>query len=475
MASTEYDWSFTAPEVPSPYRNRQIELHDEIQEKIFDLVVEKRFSTSPLANFFILMKHERFVYASYEFMGRMADLSEEQILVLRKSFYIFEDAGGTLREKFEIDGRFRIHDLKTSKPSYYIVQGSPPNKYNRHDIGELMGAHIKIDTPICSTIQDFKDMQQALYSEGFGSIWRGTFHENNVERPGSYYRLFDFSDEEIRFPDKVKFLIFLENLNECPSCAPWIILWDPESAIRSALDADPRPVGDRRTFGPAQNESQIRDPRHEHAAGRADLPILAYALRADPVTLEIHYPSNPNRITIQWDKVPSEMLRKHLRISSEFPVVTCRNTEYEKRGKFIFLEGHEETQKRNMQSYLKASWTMLQNHRNSRSTSLILYDEVQFMIFQRHLGFGFETETRVEQKPKRSLVDFCCEAFQKFMKDILQKSDGSWRQIITEKAKRGLYHDFGPSCFPKCLLLRDLNQAGYKDLATLCERGCYDF
>lgn len=62
-----------------------------------------------------------------------------------------------------------------------------------------------------------------------------------------------------------------------------------------------------------------------------------------------------------------------------------------------------------------------------------------------------------------------------FMNDLMKKDKTEERDYIEEKALKKEYHDFGPSTFPKSLLIKNLKDAGYEDMLQKAIYGDYDF
>ena len=63
-----------------------------------------------------------------------------------------------------------------------------------------------------------------------------------------------------------------------------------------------------------------------------------------------------------------------------------------------------------------------------------------------------------------------------FMKDLMAKEKTDARDTIEHKAKRKEYHDFESyHAFPKTLLIKDLTEAGYAEMAKKAVMGDYDF
>jgi len=65
--------------------------------------------------------------------------------------------------------------------------------------------------------------------------------------------------------------------------------------------------------------------------------------------------------------------------------------------------------------------------------------------------------------------------YQEFMTDLMKQEKTKTRDDIERKAIRKLYHDFGPSTFPKLLLVEDLQDAKYTEMYKRAVSGDYDF
>lgn len=65
--------------------------------------------------------------------------------------------------------------------------------------------------------------------------------------------------------------------------------------------------------------------------------------------------------------------------------------------------------------------------------------------------------------------------YQEFIIDLQKQPKTKTRDVIEKRAVRYMYHDFGPSDFPKLLLLANLRQAGYSDMLKKAADGDYDF
>lgn len=62
-----------------------------------------------------------------------------------------------------------------------------------------------------------------------------------------------------------------------------------------------------------------------------------------------------------------------------------------------------------------------------------------------------------------------------FIADLMKEKKTTARDNIEKKAVAKLYHDYGPSAFPKTLLVNDLYVAGFKDMSKRAANGEYDF
>jgi len=65
--------------------------------------------------------------------------------------------------------------------------------------------------------------------------------------------------------------------------------------------------------------------------------------------------------------------------------------------------------------------------------------------------------------------------YQEFITDLMKQSKTEIRDNIETKALKKLYHDFGPSTFPKMSLCQDLQDAKYTDMLKRAITGDYDF
>ena len=65
--------------------------------------------------------------------------------------------------------------------------------------------------------------------------------------------------------------------------------------------------------------------------------------------------------------------------------------------------------------------------------------------------------------------------YQEFITDLLNQPKTDTRDTIERSAKANLYHDFGPSMFPKLMLVNHLGEAGYLDMKKKAINGDYDF
>jgi len=65
--------------------------------------------------------------------------------------------------------------------------------------------------------------------------------------------------------------------------------------------------------------------------------------------------------------------------------------------------------------------------------------------------------------------------YQEFITDLMKQEKTKTRDDIERKAIRKLYHDFGPSTFPKLLLVEDLQDAKYTEMYKRAVSGDYDF
>ena len=65
--------------------------------------------------------------------------------------------------------------------------------------------------------------------------------------------------------------------------------------------------------------------------------------------------------------------------------------------------------------------------------------------------------------------------YQEFITDLMKQPKSVSRDNIEINDIRKKYHDFGPSTFPKTLLIADLQDAGYKEMIKKATSGDYDF
>jgi len=209
---TKNGWKWNEKTHNGKYRTNQIEQHQEIMGKIFDLVVQYKDTDNPFSNFLILLNNQNGWYRSRKFAGRMADLSNEEIETLRKEFFICHDYNGHIRAEYVPEPGKSWGTLRpgTSVSSFYIVQGTNPNRFNRHDMAHWDYPQ-DIETNFCSTKNEFKAIERELFIHGFGNfnVWG-----KNPDNPITVYELFDMTDEEFTAGDKVRFLQIFEHISD---------------------------------------------------------------------------------------------------------------------------------------------------------------------------------------------------------------------------------------------------------------------
>jgi hypothetical protein len=409
------------PEVESKYRTNQVEQHQEIQQKIFELVVRYKDTTNPLSNFLVVMKKKNGLpWNTYQFMGKMSDLSEEQIDELRKEFFVYVDRHGSSRAKYTVRRSLILYDNESFKPSFYIIQGTAPDEFNRHTDNGLF-QETKVETDVCSTYAEYDAIKYELYMNGFGSIEKYNVIYEDGEKLEAWYSLYDNSDDSIREPDKVSFIKLFRRIDE--GAVPLIMLKQSENERVIEVDYD-----------------------YSHT-------------------------------NIMLDRVPKDLVDKHFKVSMEIPCVINRgrfigDISVEHKGSFLIFESIKEVQLRKLREHVISHWNMHVKEKN-----YYYYDIQQFEVFKESIGEFMDVHVPKFNLDflKKNLVDFQHKQYLEFIKDINEKHDCNLRRLIISRAGKGLYHDFGPSELPKMLLAKDLYQADFSDMVTRCEAGDYDF
>jgi hypothetical protein len=302
------------------YRTNQLAQHREINQAVFDLVVKYKDTDNPLSNFLILLNNENSWYNSRKFAGRMADLSDEEIVKLGEEFFIYEDRNGSVRAEFVPEPGKSWGTLKseTCVSAFYIVQGTHPDRYNRHNLSHWDYPR-DIDTAICSTDEEFKAIQRELFINGFGNyhVW----DEGTVDQHTSY-EFYDMSDERFTSPDKVKFIRNFEHISD--KNIPLFFLYEEKE----------------NHHGEMVHEFAVDNPS---SFGRG---VLGY--------------SHTCGCESNLNKVPQELMDEHLKIVERLPIIKSlgetmtihrgtpdeRTVSMEKRGEYIFIEGIVEKQKK---------------------------------------------------------------------------------------------------------------------------------
>lgn len=61
------------------------------------------------------------------------------------------------------------------------------------------------------------------------------------------------------------------------------------------------------------------------------------------------------------------------------------------------------------------------------------------------------------------------------VKELWKKPESNARNQLIQRALKGMYHDFeSPHALPKTMLVNELMQAGFKDLAQRAAKGDFD-
>lgn len=433
------------------YRKNQLAQHKEISEKIFDLVVEHKDTDNPLANFLILLNNDKSWYRSRKFAGRMSDLTEEQIQELRKEFFIYHDNSGYIRCEIEPEPGKSWGYVKQEStiPSIYIVQGTHPNRYNRHDVVHWDFPR-DIDTPICKTREEFKAIERELFIHGFGNYEDWKSDDGSVTW---HYKLYDHSDEEFTQFDKVKFIRIFEHVSVEKNNIPLLFLLEEKEdrgEMVRTLDVDNGFSFGRGVLG------------HELSSG-----------------------AEPN-----LNKVPQELIDEHLKIVFRIPVTKYKGktmnlgegkiVSMEKKGEYVFIDGIDEQQKKILKDRIDYYKKEGGSYDMDMETLLFIEKELGYVTppkekmteeDDRANNMLWNIARMIQQNPPQSP-----EEWDEFMTDLKKQPDSRKKRYIETRANQKIYHDFeSPLAGPKMALIEDLQAAGYDEMVKKAIEGYYDF
>lgn len=441
------------------FRTNQLQQYREINEAVFDLVVKYKDTNHPLSNFLVLLNNENSWYRRRRFAGRMADLSDEEIAKLREQFFIYHDNSGHIRCEIEPEPGKSWGYVKenTTIPSFYIVQGEHPNRYNRHDIVSWDYPR-DIDTKICSSKEDFEAMEVALYEHGFGNykVW-----EREGKEPYKHYEFYDHSDEAFTATDKVEFIHIFQHIRD--DNIPILFLHDEcmdrdepkiELSVENGFSFGRGVLGYTHKIGGEPNLKKVpKNLIDEHLKIVDRIRIVQR--KGDTMTVPI------------WDKDGNDTGEKKV-ISMEKP------------GEYVFIEGIADKQKNALREKVEYYLNEGSKYKIKMYDDETLHELARFLNIntntkpeQHHTEMDFlkSIASMLQANPPQSPKEY-----QAFVDDLEKKPDDRHRRHIEKQLKRKYYHDFeSPVAGPKMLMIEDLQAAGYEDMVKRACEGDYDF
>jgi len=395
------------------FRTNQLAQHQEISNKIFDLLVKYKNSNNPLSKVLVLMKKKDSMFERRVFKGFMKDLTDDEITELRKEFFIYHDSGGHIRSERYTDPEenHKRTYLRNGIPSFYIVQGNNGDSYSRHNITTWEHPN-DIETDVNK--ETYKAICVELFINGFGNY----DEYNDDDKIFYYYKLYDSSDERFTQYNKVLFIEIFSNLNN-NEMLPELFVYTNEEG------------------------NEILELINWMSYGRGPLGF------------------ERGSGDIKLNKVPIELKDKWLYNLKQVSAVKWPNyPDMKKEGTVYLFPGQKIASRDSLQIFGSNEKQKKEQKKEQKKDK-----------FKPKLGDMLIS--LVNNIPLKN-VDVDPE-YQQFMSDLMKQEKTKTRDNIEIRALQKLYHDFGPSTFPKLLLLEDLQDAGYNDMYKKAEYGDYDF